>query len=302
MNCTNCGSAISEGAKFCGKCGQKVIEQNQNGVAQNTLENKKPRTSAGTILKIFQVIAIVLFVPALSTISSDHTGRSGLLEDAHNLFTIAIAITFFALLAQWWKNRKTDKQWFGWRLVSFLIILSVVSLATTIFSQALITARQKGIQNGLANSWQTYNSDSEKFSVLFPKVPTVDNSHDLTQDNPDATSGYVRYKSNPSDQTIYSIFKYKYASEIDTSDPDTLLKNMLNGIVSSDSSNNLESSNYTDYAGYRALDHVVKNKDEYIKGRLILVGQNPYWLALECVPAYCNDSEYQKFVDSLQLK
>lgn len=166
MNCTNCGNPVSEGTKFCGKCGQKIEHQTVSQV----VEKKTPRSTGEIIKKIFQVIAVILFVASLGTISSEYSSDIEWLEILHNLLTICIAVTFFGLLGSWWRNRKTEKKWFGWRVIIFLIILTGLSFATVVFSQAINVAREKAMKNpDLKSEYINNVVEAAKAQMSFPK-------------------------------------------------------------------------------------------------------------------------------------
>ncbi len=138
------------------------------------------------VKKVFQVTAIVLFIVSLGTVSPHHSNIR-LLEDINEIFTIIIGISFFGLVWAWLKNRRTDKKWFGWRWVSFLIILSVLSIGSAVFSEAIIVAREKVATT--MDNWAIYSAPESNFSIRFPSNPIH------TTQNQNVANGKVRIDS-----------------------------------------------------------------------------------------------------------
>jgi hypothetical protein len=139
MNCKNCDNPLFNEAKFCGKCGKSVL-------GNEAIENKKPLTVSQIIKKIFKIVAIILLVLSIGTMSSSYNAE-GWLGTLHDIFTITIAITFITVLTKFWKNRKMHEEWFNWRWIIFLITLSILAFGTVVFIQALPIAREKAMQN-----------------------------------------------------------------------------------------------------------------------------------------------------------
>jgi hypothetical protein len=69
-------------------------------------------------------------------------------------------------------------------------------------------------------------------------------------------------------------------------------------MINSVAGNQLISSNYTYHSTNRALDFQIKNKDEYIKGRIIVVGQEQYLLMEDYPISNYSDADYNKFINS----
>jgi hypothetical protein len=185
----------------------------------------------------------------------------------------------------------------------------VISILSAVVLASLNTARQKGNEaqqkemgataNEQTDGWQSYSSVADSFSTVFPVYPTYESASDTSGDLPYSYHTYTAVK----DQTTFEIIKYIYLDEIDVSDPDDLLQRFLNGFVNAVGNGTLTSSNYA-YAGqYRALDFQVNTSDnENVKGRLVLVGQTPYLIAVDYFPQNYSETDYQRFVSSFSPK
>lgn len=147
MNCEHCNNPLPDEAKFCGNCGKSVSKQalTEEKAVQIPVENKSPQSATKIVRKSSQVVAVILLLGLISSNSSTQTAHpTGTLGIIFDICYIFGAIMLIALLSEWWKNRKSDKQWFGRRWIIFIIVISAVGLATQIINQSLITARQKG--------------------------------------------------------------------------------------------------------------------------------------------------------------
>lgn len=150
MNCKHCDNKLANDAKFCGKCGKSVSDQNlnSNNTSQLSVESKKITSATEMTKKVLKTILVIFFMMMTSAVSSaQRTAGDGWMGDIYNVLIIICGVTSFALLSKWWKNRKTGKKWFNWRWVTLLIVLSVLGFSAQVFSRALVVAREKAMQN-----------------------------------------------------------------------------------------------------------------------------------------------------------
>jgi type II secretory pathway pseudopilin PulG len=146
------------------------------------------------------------------------------------------------------------------------------------------------------DSWQTFNSVQDNFSILLPSYPKFD-----SQQHSDSTAPYVTdsYESVSSGGAYY-IYKYKYQSDINAK-PEALLEASLNLLVNSDKNNKLVSSNLGVYGYYTSLDFHVSNNGDDIKGKIILENQsNMYLVMMESTDF--DETNYNRFINSFTLK
>lgn len=262
-------------------------------------ENKKSLSASEIFKKVFQIIAVVLFIAALSTISSPSSRNiGGWLETIYNYFAIVAVVFLFGMLSLWWKNRKTEKEWFGWRLIIVLILLSVVGLGMTIFSQALTIAREKVAAR--TDSWPVYNSESPYFSARFPSLP----EHKTTSQ--DISNGQVivdSYKSADSTASIaYVITVTDFPPTVDLSDSTGTLEKVLN-TSASNTKGQIISSNLTTSNGFPAINSVILSSDKTtLKGLTVLVGQRVYQLITAYKSKGESKLEFDKFINSFVVK
>lgn len=220
MNCKNCNNTLPDGAKFCGKCGTNVSNE-------KPVEKKTPLTTSQIVKKVFQIIAVVLFVLSLGTISSSSNhNMEGWFGTIYDIFNITALITVVALITNSWQNRKKgkNKKWLGWRWIVFLIVLSLIGLGTAIFSQALIVAREKAMQNpDLKAEYINNVVEAVKTKMSFPKQ--INDSTVMTEIT--AERNAVRY--------------HYLLSDIDTSglSNESLKNSLSSGICQSESTKEL---------------------------------------------------------------
>ena len=150
------------------------------------------------------------------------------------------------------------------------------------------------------NNWSTYVSKIDGFSVLLPKTPNVTTKQGLSVgDDSNMTYDVHQYESSDN-LNSYVIFKYIYSDSLDFSKEDDVLAVYLDSLV--DTENTLISSNYTYQGSNRALEFTLKAGGEMVRGRFILVGQNPYLVLMNYFPANADPKSYDKFINSFKIK
>ena len=307
MNCKKCDNLISEEAKFCGKCGQSVLDKDlvENKMSETLVKNKKTPSAKEMTKRILKIILIIFFVSMTSSVSSKQsTVGDGWIGDVYNILTIVSVITFFALLTNWWKNRKTNKKWFSWRWITLLVVLSFVSFTMLVFSQALTSARLKSLglsqTSSLNGNWINYDYPDNTFSVQFPLPPVYDTN------SQDSTNGKIyidTYKS--ADETasvMYAVNITKFPSTLDFSNANDILEKLVN-LSASNINGTIITSQITTKEGYPAINYLLNGKTtSKIEGINILVGQNVYQLIVSYDASEETKAEFEKFSSSFKLK
>ncbi len=265
----------------------------------DTLNEVQPveKNTRSIFQKISQIIAIILFVLSLGTISSKSV-TGGWLADLHNLFVIVVCITAIGLIADVWKNKKTGKMWFGWRWISFLIILSVVSLGTAIFSAAVVSVQDKAA--AATDSWDVYNAQETRFSAKFPSTPLHKTQYQDTQNGQLKIDNYQQ--ADHTSTYFYTVNVSEFAAGVNLSDSSTILKSTVD---LSAKNGTVLSSNETTYAGYPAISYLIEfihpNEVSRIKGINVLVGQRLYQVMAAYDKPQESMVEYDKFTNSFQI-
>ena len=142
MNCKKCNNALSSEAKFCGKCGERVVDVNSDS------DKTSWQLIVEIVRKLIKAVLVIFFMSMTSAVSSAQgTAKYNWMNDIYSILTIVSVVTFFVLLHKWWKNRKNNNKWFGWRWIMLLSALSIVSFSVLVFSRALVVANEKALQN-----------------------------------------------------------------------------------------------------------------------------------------------------------
>lgn len=300
MHCKYCGTKLDGDERFCSKCGKSVSEENLNNISEPLIENKKSQSATHIVKRVFQVIAVTLFIVALFIMaSSSDLNMNDSVGAIYNISNLTAIITFVALIANWWQNRKTHKQWFGWRWIIFLLILSVVGIGTVIFSQALTIAREKAV-GAIQTDWIVYNAPENNFSVQIPSRPIHDS---MSQNVPDGIATSDTYKTADSSASVaYVINVTKFPPKTDLSDSNAILEKSVSLSAEGMTEGKIIDSNITTHNGYPAIIYLIQGKtNSRIKGKNILMGQNLYQL----VTAYDVQNEarveFQKFTESFKI-
>jgi type II secretory pathway pseudopilin PulG len=309
MYCEKCANRLQDDAKFCGKCGTVVTKgnspENTPPITYTIKEKEEAIIKCGncdyigagelarsTIGKILAWLCI-LFAPIITIIYFVAT---------HKYRCPKCKSTFLGI-----KNK--DGKFVGQKkggalsiLVYVLIGVAVIGVLSSVVLASLNTAREKAknasSQTSQISSWQTFNSVQDQFSASFPVYPTTDSKNYTTTGG----MGY-KYDSYTVDQgdTVFVVSRYIYSDSIDISDKDSLLERFMNQFVNG-SGSTLVTSNYGYYNSYRLLDFNAKNDSGNYVGRIILVGETPYILVYGYTASTYSYSDYQKFINSFEIK
>ncbi len=296
MNCEKCSNPLSLNSKFCGKCGEPTKEVHVG----DTDIKKKPTIKCGNC----------------GYIGEAESNRSILAQVLAwlCLFPFWIITLLYFVTTKKYKCTKCKSTFIGikdkegnffdqkssaLKVIVYLIFgIALVGIISSVILASLTTARQKAVQQEYPVGWTTYNAISDGFSILMPHSPKFESSSDTT-------TGGISYEYHSytaeKDSTSFLVAKYIYSEPIDASTPDNLLEKMMNSFVSGAESK-LISSSYSNYKTYRVLDFITRTTSEEIKGRILLVEGTPYLIIISYPSGNNADADYNKFVNSFEIK
>ncbi len=297
MNCEKCGNPLSLNAKFCGKCGEPVKGL---PVEETSEKKKKPIIKCGNCGYVgeaesnrsiwAQILAwLCLFGFWIVTILYFATTKKYRCPKCKS--------TFIGIKDK--NGNFADQKTSVLKVIVYLFLgIALIGILSSVILASLNTARQKAVESQYPAGWTTYNAVSDGFTILVPHSPSYESSSDTT-------TGGISYEyhsySAEKDSTSFLIAKYIYSEPIDVSSPDNFLEKLMNGFVSG-SESKLTNSNYSNYKSYRALDFTSRTVDVEMRGRILLVGETPYLLIMSYPSGTSADTDYDKFVNSFEIK
>jgi hypothetical protein len=145
--------------------------------------------------------------------------------------------------------------------------------------------------------WQKYTPPNKLFTADLPSVPQISTGTTTTAQDVEYTYNYYQAVTKDS---VFVINNYIYAKEIDISQPDTLLKNILTSYVGGDADKKIATTSYSATAGFRSLNFLIQGSVYNFKGKVVLAGQVPYLVLMTYEPNKYNDTDYQRFITSFK--
>lgn len=327
MNCKNCNNSLPDGAKFCGKCGAKVASETAE-IAQVV----KTKTVSGLRIIIGIIVALLVFgvlgnalmvlikIGSVLLFGIESTEGYANAEAIGNIlgFIGGIYLASLTYIAIAGKDRSgEEKKWY--QFGGFMTtggktkarpILAMVIVAIAVFALVLSagidsskTAQDKAVESGQyvpTTNWISY-SNATDFSVDFPSRPVHDTK---TQDTPNGKVQIDSYKTaNETADVAYFVNVSSFLYEVEVPDSSDFLKNTVQ--LSANNGTVIDSTPTTKN-GYPAVDYLIEfvhpNTTSRIRGLNILVDNKLYQL----LTAYDKSQEYllqyDKFVDSFQIK
>lgn len=148
------------------------------------------------------------------------------------------------------------------------------------------------------NNWVQYVSDDGRFSVQFPKHPEVGSK---TYDSPSGESVSMN-ECRVEKEASFSVSYLDLPRKWRLFSAQTLLKGAMNVVLEHTPGGELVEKKLVKHKNYPALDFRMKEGENEIEGRLILVGNTLYRLMVVYYPDSPRDEQHAMFVQSFELK
>ena len=164
-----------------------------------------------------------------------------------------------------------------------------------------------GSANNSEDSWQTFHSDSGRFSVLFPTSPSQ--SSFKSSEDPSYSGiplALTSYKSATNDGVFgvdETIMTPSAMYKLTNIDPEEISKQLLDGIASADENNRISLSTTGKFLNHSSRDFVIVNEARGVKvnGKIIVI-DTFHMIVLNYVYKNENAAGYQKFISSFSLE
>jgi hypothetical protein len=322
MNCTNCGNPVSEGVKFCGKCGTPI-----GATAVKKKAVRGVRVFIGIVVAIFifgilaKALGVIINISgALAGVDSTEGLRT--LDDVANIvgFLGGAYLANLVYISIAGKDRSSEKKkWYQFAgfmstgsktksrpiLAGVIIVITIIAFVLWVGVDSLQKAREKAVESGqytpTTDNWIDYNATESNFSAKFPSRPVHDTQNQNTANGTIKIDTYKQADNTAS--ILYAVNVTELPSSTDLSDPDTFLTNTVS--LSAKNGTVLNSSKTTNN-GYPAVSYYIEfdypTEIAMIKGLNVLVGHRMYQLLTGYDKPQENILEYDKFVDSFQIK
>lgn len=184
-----------------------------------------------------------------------------------------------------------------WRYVIALMI--ACSAGSALFYGKDLSEVAVEYEHRVAGSgWVQYISDDGKFSVQFPKKPEVaSKTIDVPNGDPINLSEFKAEKD-----ASFSVSYLELPKKWRIFSSNTLLKGAMKVVQEHMPGTQLIDKKIVKHKNYPAMDFRMKEGENEIEGRLILVGNTLYRLMVVYYPDTPRDQQHQTFVDSFDLK
>ncbi len=291
MNCKNCNNPISEGSKFCGKCGVAVQSEvtNKKGkfwpvTAESVFGIRWIKTPRAKIITGIVMLGLVLFI---------------IVDPTFNLKDMEVLTLILLVGGIWYIYKGLKSRIIGAQtsaksnMRSVWIWMTIVIVVVGILAWMALNTRM--------NTWITYDAPNNNFSVTLPENPIFETK---SQDTPNGSVQIDSYKSaNRTADVAYIVNVSSFSSSVDVSDSSAFLENT---VQLSANNGTVINSAQTTKDGYPAVDYLIEfvhpNTISRIRGLNILVNHKLYQL----LTAYDKQQEYllqyDKFINSFEVK
>jgi len=185
------------------------------------------------------------------------------------------------------------------RMLAAMVIVLSCSLMS-IFGNAL-TKWTIGFERGISNEgWVQYIHDEGEFKVHFPHDPKEEQKQ-LEIPNANKVLDYQELQATQNKKVHYSVTYMELPRKWKIAGSSTLLKGALEIMVKYLPETAIVNKQFTTHQTYRALDFHLKQGEDEVEGRLILVGMTLYKLTVIYPPELAETIQETPFFDSFDL-
>lgn len=184
-----------------------------------------------------------------------------------------------------------------WRYIIALMV--ACSAGSGLFYGKNISEAAVHYEQQVAGSgWVEYLSENGKFSVHFPKKPEiVEKQVEVPNGDPINLSEFKAVKD-----AAFSVSYLDLPKKWRLFSSNTLLKGAMNVVHEHMQGTELTDKKIVKHKSYPAMDFKMKDGENHIEGRLILVGNTLYRLMVVYYPDTPRDQQHETFVNSFDLK
>jgi len=185
----------------------------------------------------------------------------------------------------------------GWRYLVALVI--AVSCASSLFLGKDLSDVAVQFEKRMVGDWIQYASDDGRFTVNFPKQPKVE-SHSF--EVPDSEHSLEMSELKAKSDAIFSVSYVELPKKWRIFSAGTLLKAAMEVVRAHTPEAELLDTKRIKHKNYPAMDFQMKEGENEIEGRLILVGSTLYKLTVTYPPKAPREMQHETFLNSFELK
>lgn len=184
-----------------------------------------------------------------------------------------------------------------WRY--FIALIVAISCTSSLFLGKDLSDVAIQFEKQMVGEWIQYASDDGRFTVNFPKEPKQE-SHSFEIPNSKQPLELSEFKVKT--DAVFSVSYVELPKKWRIFSAGTLLKAAMEQIYGHSPQAKLIDSKRVKHKNYPALDFRMKNGEDEIDGRLILVGSTLYKLTVTYPPKASRETQHEIFLNSFELK
>lgn len=163
------------------------------------------------------------------------------------------------------------------------------------------TLAKVGTQIKEVCKWKEHDCLAGKCTMQFPTTPDhLSEKMRVPEGGFDLT--YDAYVSTLEERTIFLLLVAQYPPFVDEKFARKNLEHFLNGMLMHNPNNQLIFADLTTVDGHEALDFFIRTGGLYFKGRALMVQNQLFLMAMECEVQNYDEANYNRFVNSFQLR
>jgi len=255
---------------------------------------------------VFAICVPILWVPLEALLLSIWGTTIGNVLLGYEILGQGSKLLSYREALQWSMSLHANENFFVQRPVRFWrniagAVLALSCLFSGVFGAKIIDYTLIRIEQSLSiDGWIKYSSADAGFKVAFPADPKVEENKTLEVPNQDKTLNYSEVTSQTR-KAQYSVSYMQIPRKWRLAGNSTLLKGALELIVKNSPETTLLEKNFAKLNNLRVLDFHMKQGDDLVRGRLIIVGGMLFKLMVSYPPSISADLKHEIFLNSFEI-
>lgn len=179
------------------------------------------------------------------------------------------------------------------------VILTLACGATLFCGKDLSDAAVDFERSVTGEGWIQYASDDGRFTVQFPKKPVVE-THEFAVPNSEKPLNMNEYTAKS--DVIFSVSYLDLPKKWRIFSSSILLKGAMKVVLQHMEGAEMIGKKIVKHKNYPAMDFQMKQGENEIEGRLVLVGGTLYKLTVSYPPGAAREMQHEAFLNSFELK
>lgn len=159
---------------------------------------------------------------------------------------------------------------------------------------------QNRVRKQSFDTWNEFVSRDGHFKIMLPSHPLCTRQK-LPLADTGLTYTYDLYTSEDQEGATFLIHLIRYPEGVDLSQPEILLENVMNEMLSSNSHHQLHSMKFSSFRSHVALDFTLSSPEVFLANKAFIIDRTLFVLSCMDKTSHYDERAFKFFTDSFTL-